>query len=72
MRYPVRRDLDGVYFRVEREGRWQNVCFSDMTPQEREEAMEGRGEEWLRSMCVILADALRSVGDEMGLVASYE
>ena len=50
MTHPIKRDLDGAYFRVERDGKWQNVCFSDMTRDERDQVMEGRPEEWLKSM----------------------
>lgn len=68
MTYPIKRDLDGAYFRIERDGRWQNVCFSDMTRDERDQAMEGRSEEWLKSMCHIEAEALHQLGDELGVV----
>lgn len=27
-------DLDGIYFRVERNGKWQTLCASDLTPEE--------------------------------------
>lgn len=27
-------DLDGIYFRVERNGKWQSLCVSDLTPEE--------------------------------------
>ena len=27
-------DLDGIYFRVERNGKWQSLCISDLTPEE--------------------------------------
>lgn len=27
-------DLDGIYFRVERNGKWQTLCVSDLTPEE--------------------------------------
>lgn len=27
-------DLDGIYFRVERNGKWQSLCVSDLTPDE--------------------------------------
>ena len=30
----INRDLDGIYFRVKRDDRWQNICFSDMTDEE--------------------------------------
>ena len=33
--YPTKRNLDGCYFRVERDGKWTNLCFSDMTDTER-------------------------------------
>lgn len=29
--YPKKRNLDGVYFRVERDGKWENVCFTSIT-----------------------------------------
>ena len=27
-------NLDGIYFRVERGGKWQSLCVSDLTPEE--------------------------------------
>ena len=27
-------DLDGIYFHVERDGKWQSLCVSDLTPEE--------------------------------------
>lgn len=65
--YPARRDLDGVYFRVERDGRWESVCFTDLTEEERGRVMEGRPEGWAREMALIMARTLREVGDALGL-----
>ena len=31
MAYPVKRDLDGIYFRVQRGNQWEAVCFTDLT-----------------------------------------
>ena len=31
----MNRDIDGVYFRIERDGEFQNLCFSDLTTEER-------------------------------------
>ena len=70
------RNLDGVYFRVERDGRWQNVCYSDMTADERDEIARKRAEhatpeqqaQWWRSMADILADALYDMGEQFGIV----
>lgn len=62
------RNLDGVYFRVKRGGRWGNVCFSDMTPQEREEVIGERPAEWWKTLACILADTLRQIGDQLDLM----
>lgn len=64
-----KRNLDGVYFRVQRDSKWDNVCFSDLTDAEKVEVMSGRNEEWFKSMCIILANTIRKIGDEFDIVA---
>lgn len=69
------RNLDVVYFRVEREGRWQNVCYSDMTAAERdciakERAANSTPEEqvqWWRSIANHMADQLYDMGEQFGI-----
>ena len=61
--YPVKRDLDGAYFRIERDGQWLNLCFSDLTEDERGKVMAGKGIPWFISMCDHLADTLHKIGD---------
>ncbi len=72
MSYPVKRNLDSVYFRVKRDNRWDNVCFSDMTEAERYNVMLGQSEAWLREMCDIMANTLREVGDELDIIRNDE
>ena len=67
MDYPKKRNLDGVYFRVNRDGNYDDVCFTDLTEDERKRQMIGRDETWLRNMVHILAISLRQVGDELDL-----
>lgn len=62
------RNLDGVYFRIKRDGLWKNICFSDLTEDEMEEVMKDRSEEWLRSMCKILGKTIRNIGDQLDIV----
>lgn len=66
--YPKERDLDGVYFRVCRDGEWGPVCFTDLTNPEQDKVLLGRSEEWLRNMCKILAATIRDIGDQLDLV----
>lgn len=69
MEYPIERNLDDVFFRVERDGRWLNLCFSDMTSEEREGVCKNRSGEWFKSLAFILADTLRDIGDQLDIVA---
>lgn len=68
------RNLDGCYFRVERDGKWGPVCFSDLTPDERDRLFDNRERpaEWWKSLAYHLADCLRRVGDELDLVMEDE
>ena len=52
------RNMDGIYFRVERGGKWCNICFSDLTYSEMDRIMEGRSDEWLRSLIKHIASCL--------------
>ncbi|MCZ9312052.1 MAG: hypothetical protein O0V67_01620 [Methanocorpusculum sp.] len=48
--YPYPRELCGVYYRVERDGKWQNICFSDMTPDEMDEHLSKMTYEHVRGL----------------------
>lgn len=69
---PEFRELDGVFFRVQRNNKWQNICFSDLTEEEMDKILEGRNEEWLRNLCKILGQTIRKIGDELNISMSYE
>ena len=62
------RNLDGIYFRVKRDGKWCNVCFSDMTAEERESTIGERPAEWWKMLAYMLADVVKEIGDEFDLV----
>lgn len=62
------RNLDGFFFRVERDGKWCNACFSDLTEEQMRHVLDGRPEGWLREMCVTLGKTIRDIGDQIGIV----
>lgn len=72
----TQRNLDGAYFRVEREGRWLNVCYSDMTPDERKRTIYDRmGDKpldeqvgYYRRLAEIMAEQLYDMGEQLGVV----
>lgn len=60
----MRRNLDGAYFRIRKE----NICFSDLTHDQMYEVMEGRSEEWLKSMCEHLATTIKNIGEQFDII----
>lgn len=64
----MNRNLDGAYFRIERNGKWESICFTDLTMEERNKVMEkNKDVQWLMSMCNYLADTIREIGDALNI-----
>lgn len=66
------RKLDGVYFRIKRDNKWQNICFSDLTEDEMDDVLKDRDPEWLKSMCVILGKTIKKIGDDLDIEMDNE
>lgn len=64
----MNRNLDGCYFRIERDGKWQNICFTDLTDEEREKVTGERPAEWWKSLAYHLADCLRDFGEVFDVI----
>lgn len=64
-----KRGLSGIYFRVKNEetGGFENRVFEDLTEDQQNQMMEGRSEEWLKSLSVSLAKTLRRIGDQFDI-----
>lgn len=65
--YPVKRELDGVYCRVQRNGHCESVCFSDLTTTEQDAFLNTLNTEGLKRMCHLMADSLRTLGDHLDI-----
>lgn len=57
----MNRDLDHVYFRVERSGKWESICFSDLTEEEMDLVLESKDSQWMNSLIKRLKEVLNSV-----------
>ena len=66
------RNLSGVYVRVQRDGKWQSVDFTDLTPDERDEFNRGKAKpdnySWWVSLACTLADIIHDIGEQFDLV----
>lgn len=65
---PTVRNLDGVYYRVVRDGNHVSRCFSDLSESEQNMIMEKYDAEQLRRLCRYLSMSLRQIGDALDLV----
>lgn len=63
----MNRSLDGSYFRVKRNGKWQNICFSDLNSEERLEVLKDKDVVFLQRLCLILADTIKEMGERYDL-----
>lgn len=64
----IKRNLDGVYFRIKRDGKWDSICFTDLTDDEMDEVLKGRGKEWILGLVKILAKTIQNIGYQLDLV----
>ena len=72
MQYPVERNLDGFYYRVERDGKYVNRCFTDLTGDEQTEFLSRLEKDGFIRMCKELAASLRRVGDQFDIFSVDE
>lgn len=66
-KYPVPRELDGVYTRIIRDGKPVNRCFSDLTSEEQERFMQNLDKNGLITLCKHLTEVMRSIADEFDI-----
>jgi len=59
--------LDSVYVRVERNGKGQTLSFTDLIEPEQQKYLATLDREGLERMCMLMAGAVRGIGDLFGL-----
>lgn len=63
MPYPKPYNLDGIFYRVERDGKWENHCLSDLALDEIDHLTKDyKLENWQR-VAYALIDSLRRLGE---------
>ena len=65
----MNRNLDGIFFRVKRDEKYENICFSDLTAEERDEICKDRSAEWFQTVAYHLADVIKRLGEEFEIIA---
>ena len=63
------RNLSGMYFRAEREGKWTNVVFEDLEESEQDEILSSKDTEFIKGIAKHLARTLREIADQFDIIA---
>lgn len=63
---PSKHNLSGVYMRFKNPvtGKMENRVFEDLPEQTMRDNLNGRSEDWLKEMVVLMAKCLHTVADE--------
>ena len=64
----MNRNLDGVFFRVKRDNKWQSICWSDLTEQEMDWVLSEQTETFAKNLCKILGKRIHEIGEELDLI----
>lgn len=64
----MNRNLDGIYFRIKRKDKYENVCFSDLTEDEMDEILKDRDVKWLKSLAKMLGRTIREIGNQFDII----
>lgn len=56
---------DPYYFRVQRNNKWINICFSDMTLKEINECTKNKPVEWWKELAIGLKKVINDMENEL-------
>lgn len=66
----TKRNLSGIYFREQMEDNsYDTVVFEDLSEERQDAVMDGRSEEWLKSLAKQLAKTLNQISEEFDIRA---
>ena len=61
------RNLDGIYFRVKRGDKYENICWTDLTRDERDLLSQNRTLEWWQILAEHLTNVIQNMGNDFDI-----
>ena len=61
------RNISGIYFRVERDGKWKSICYEDLTDEEQIHMLGNKNLEWHKSMIISLSKVINDIGEAFNI-----
>lgn len=65
------RGISGIFFRYKEGDRYVNRAFEDIPESEQDRILSDKEPEFVRNLAKMLADKLRSIGDQFGIEVYY-
>lgn len=66
----TQRNLSGIYFRsINKDGKWDNIVFEDLSEDEQDEKMNGREIEWVKSLAKQLANTINKIAEQFDIMS---
>lgn len=71
---PQERNLSGIYTRIKRDGKYQSVDLTDMTPEELAEYLDERGMDcnFLKRLVQNLIEVVQEIADKFDIEVDEE
>jgi hypothetical protein len=71
---PEAHQLSGVYIRFKNPvtGEYENRVFEDLPESAMRSTLEGRNEDWLKEMVVLMAKCLHTIADEFQIYSEHK
>ena len=64
-KYPVQRNLDGVFYRQKRGKKFCSICFTDLTQEEQQEILKEYSPAQLCRMAYLMADVIKKIDEQI-------
>lgn len=68
----MNRNLDGIYYRVERNGKWENHCFTDLTLEEIDKLTSEYNEKQWKQVALHLRERIIDMAEQLDIVGKEE
>lgn len=66
----TKRNLSGIYFRSKnKDGKWDNVCFEDLSDEEQDRIMINYNKDTLMRLAGQLANTINKIAEQFDIMA---
>lgn len=68
----LNRSLTGIFVRIERDGRWIDRDFTDLTEEEMRKFLDEKNSlEWTKGLAIELASVIQRIGNEFDIASEF-